>query len=181
MNYFRPGLEESITLPPPPADKGEMGEVLRAVATRTYEDVKSIRNHDQNPFYAIEQYCKSKNVEFNKDEMKALVKQAGDVIGYFKGSFNRDRPVEVEPTLNTLPSETNKSRSYPSGHACQSRLVARYMADKNPAHAEEILRAGNECGLGRVKAGFHYMSDYHVGNLLGEKLFIFMNRESDGS
>jgi hypothetical protein len=25
------------------------------------------------------------------------------------------------------------------------------------------------------------MSDYHMGNLLGEKLFIFMNRESDGN
>ena len=54
------------------------------------------------------------------------------------------------------------------------------MAEKNPAHAEELLRAGNECGLGRVKGGFHYMSDYHMGNLLGEKLYIFMNRESDG-
>ena len=137
MNYFRPGLEESITLPPPPADLGEMGEVLRAVATRTAEDVESIRNHDQNTFYAIEQYAKSKNLEFDHDEMMSLVKQASPIIGYFKGSFNRDRPVEVDPSLNTLPSVTNKSRAYPSGHACQSRLVARYMADKNPAHAEE--------------------------------------------
>ena len=110
-----------------------------------------------------------------------LVLHFPDIIGYFKGSFNRDRPFEVDSSINTLPSETNKSRSYPSGHATQSRLVARYMADRNPVHAEEILRAGNECGLGRVKAGFHYMSDYHMGNLLGEKLFIFMNRESDGS
>ena len=178
MNYFRPGLEESITLPPPPADKGEMGEVLRAVATRTYEDVKSIRNHDHAPFYAIEQYCKENNLEFDKDEMKDLIKQATGIIGYFKGSFNRNRPVEVEPTLNTVPSETNQSRSYPSGHAAQSRLVARYVAEKNPAHNENILRAGNECGWGRVKAGFHYPSDYHTGNLLGEKMFIFMNRET---
>ena len=111
MNYFRPGLEESITLPPPPADLGEMGEVLRAVATRTAEDVESIRNHDQNTFYAIEQYAKSKNLEFDHDEMMSLVKQASPIIGYFKGSFNRDRPVEVDPSLNTLPSVTNKSRA----------------------------------------------------------------------
>ena len=180
MNYFRPGLEESITLPPHPKDSDEIGEVVSAVASRTAEDVESIRNHDKNIFYAIEKYCKSKNVEFDRKAMKDLILQAGNIIGYFKGSFNRDRPYEVKPSLNTLPSETNKTRSYPSGHACQSRLVARYMAEKNPAHAEELLRAGNECGLGRVKAGFHYMSDYHVGNLLGEKLYIFMNRESDG-
>ena len=180
MQYFRPGLEESITLPPHPENSSEIGEVVNAVTTRTAEDVTSIRNHDHEPFYAVEQYCKSKNVEFDRKEMRELIKQATSIIGYFKGSFNRDRPVEVKPSLNTLPSETNKSRSYPSGHATQSRLVARYMADKNPVHAEEILRAGNECGLGRVKAGFHYMSDYHMGNLLGEKLYIFMNRESDG-
>ena len=68
-----------------------------------------------------------------------------------------------------------------SGHAAQSRLVARYVADKFPEHGEEILKAGNECGWGRVQAGFHYPSDYHIGNLLGEKMFIFMNREDYGS
>ena len=56
MNYFRPGLEESITLPPHPADKSEIGEVKTAVATRTAEDVESIRNHDHEPFYAIETF-----------------------------------------------------------------------------------------------------------------------------
>ena len=181
MEYFRPGLEESITLPPHPKSSDEIGEVVDAVSSRKAEDVTSIRIQDHEPFYAVEKYCKSKGVEFDRKAMRELIKQATDIIGYFKGSFNRDRPVEVKPSLNTLPSETNKSRSYPSGHACQSRLVARYMAEKNPVHAEEILKAGNECGLGRVKAGFHYMSDYHVGNLLGEKLYIFMNRESDGS
>ena len=181
MEYFRQGLEESISLPPHPANLGELSEVKQAVLLRTAEDVQSIRNHDHNPFYAVEQYCKENNVEFDKDKMKEIIKQATNIIGYFKGSFNRDRPVEVDPSINTLPSGTNTSRSYPSGHACQSRLVARYMAEDNPVHAEELLRAGNERGLGRVKAGFHYMSDYHIGNLLGEKLFIFMNRESDGS
>ena len=150
MEYFRPGLEESITLPPHPENSSEIGEVVNAVTTRTAEDVTSIRNHDHEPFYAVEKYCKSKGVEFDRKEMRELIKQATNIIGYFKGSFNRDRPVEVDSSINTLPSETNKSRSYPSGHATQSRLVARYMADMNPAHAEEILRAGNECGLGTV-------------------------------
>ena len=96
--------------------------MVDAVSSRTAEDVESIRNHDHEPFYAVEKYCKSKNIEFDRKAMREVIKQATDIIGYFKGSFNRDRPVEVKPSLNTLPSETNKSRSYPSGHACQSRL-----------------------------------------------------------
>ena len=50
MEYFRPGLEESITLPPHPENSSEIGEVVNAVTTRTAEDVTSIRNHDHEPF-----------------------------------------------------------------------------------------------------------------------------------
>jgi len=177
MEYFRPGLEESITLPPHPENSSEIGEVVNAVTTRTAEDVTSIRNHDHEPFYAVEQYCKSKNVEFDRKEMRELIKQATNIIGYFKGSFNRDRPVEVKPSLNTLPSETNKSRSYPSGHAAQSMIIAKYVAGKVPKIEKELMAAAHECGYGRVIAGFHYPSDFEIGNLLGEKMYIFMNKE----
>ena len=90
--------------------------------------------------------------------------------------FDRKRPIEIDKTLNTLPSVTNKTPSYPSGHACQSRLVARYVSGKFPEHEAELIKAGNECGYGRVQAGFHYISDYDIGNLLGEKMYIFMNK-----
>ena len=76
MQYFRPGLEESITLPPHPENSSEIGEVVNAVTTRTAEDVQSIRNHDHEPFYAVEKYCKSKGVEFDRKEMRELIKQA---------------------------------------------------------------------------------------------------------
>ena len=39
--------------------------------------------------------AKSKNVEFDRKEMRELIKQATNIIGYFKGSFNRDRPVKL--------------------------------------------------------------------------------------
>ena len=54
MIFFRVGLEESITLPAPPVDdKKEAEEVKVIVANRSAKDVESIRNHDQEPFYAI--------------------------------------------------------------------------------------------------------------------------------
>jgi hypothetical protein len=31
-----------------------------------------------------------------------------------------------------------------------------------------------------VIAGFHYVSDYEVGNLLGEKMYILMNKMDYG-
>ena len=56
----------------------------------------------------------------------------------------------------------------------QARLVARIMAKKYPEHEIEFLKAGDECGMGRIKAGFHYLSDHEAGKLLGEKLFAFV-------
>ena len=48
------------------------------------------------------------------------------------------------------------------------------MAKKYPEHEVELLKAGDECGMGRIKAGFHYLSDHEAGKLLGEKLFAFV-------
>ena len=181
MKFFRKGLEDSITLPPHPSGKDEIQEVRDAMNKRTPKDVESARNHDNVPFYAIKKYCEDNGLVFHEDEFEDIISQAGPVIGYFKKQFNRKRPIEIDSTLNTLPSNTNKTASYPSGHATQSRLVARYVANKFPEHNEGLLKAGNEGGWGRVQAGFHYPSDYHTGNLLGEKMFIFMNREDYGS
>jgi len=180
MQFFRKGLEDSITLPPHPSSKDEVQEVRDTMNKRTPEDVESARNHDNVPFYAIKKYCENNGLIFHEDEFEDIISQATPVIGYFKKQFNRKRPIEIDSTLNTLSSNTNKTASYPSGHATQSRLVARYVANKFPEHNEGLLKAGNEGGWGRVQAGFHYPSDYHTGNLLGEKMFIFMNREDYG-
>ena len=177
MIFFRVGIEESITLPAPPVDdKSEAEEVKVIVANRSAEDVESIRNHDQEPYYALRKFCEEKGLKFHDGEFDQIIDESVPIISHFKKHFNRDRPVEVDTTINTLPSKTNKTRSYPSGHAAQARLIARYVAGKFPEYEKELIKAGNECGYGRVKAGFHYPSDYETGNLLGEKMYIFMNK-----
>ena len=43
-----------------------------------------------------------------------------------------------------------------------------------------LSKFAKECGLGRVKAGFHYLADYVAGNLLAEKMFLVMNKDNYG-
>ena len=124
MQFFRKGLEEVITLPAPHIpDIDEVEEVKRIVAARTASDVKSVMDHDRVPFYAIQKVCDENGLKFHPQEFKDIIYQQTDIINHFKEHFNRARPVEVDPTLNTLPSETNKTRAYPSGHACQELLL----------------------------------------------------------
>jgi len=168
MIFFRQKLHEVITLPAPP--KEDMKEALKVeeiIRVRTPEQVQSVRDHDQDPYFAIKKVVRENGLAFHENEFNQIIKESVPIITHFKEHFNRARPVEVDPTLNTLPSETNKTRSYPSGHACQSTVVARYVAGKVPRLEKQLMAAARECGYGRVLAGFHYVSDYEVGNLLG--------------
>ena len=42
------------------------------------------------------------------------------------------------------------------------------------------MEAAKEVGMGRVKAGFHFLSDHIAGQMLGTKMFEMMNKEDYG-
>ena len=181
FEFFPEKLHERITLPEPPTDlQKEADKIKQIIANRTPEDEESIRNHDENSFYAIEKYCEEHGLKFHNGEMKDIVMQAKPTIKYFKEHFNLDRPHEVDSSIKPMSSTTNKTRAYPSGHATQSMLVGLYVSAKFPEHTDGIIKAAKECGLGRVKAGFHYLADYVAGNLLAEKMFMVMNKDNYG-
>ena len=181
MIFFRQKLHEVITLPPPPKDDmAEALEVQNIVNVRTPIQVKSVMDHDQDPYFAIKKVIKKYKLEFHPNELEQILKESVPIITHFKDFYNRKRPHVVLPRIITLPSETNKTPAYPSGHACQSVIIARYVAGKEPKAERELMKAAYECGYGRVIAGFHYPSDFTTGNLLGEKMYVLMNKMDFG-
>ena len=181
MIFFRQKLHEVITLPAPPKDDmKEALEVDEITRLRTPEQVQSVMDHDQDPYFAIKKVIKENNLEFHANELEQILKESVPIITHFKNFFNRKRPHVVLPRIQTLPSKTNKTPAYPSGHACQSVLIGRYVAGKAPKLEKQIMAAAYECGYGRVVAGFHYISDYEIGNLLGEKMYVLMNKMDYG-
>ncbi len=182
FEFFPKNLHERITLPNPPVDLQKEADKLKNIITnRTPEDEQSISDHDENSFYAIEHYCKKHGLIFHDNEMSDIVIQAKPTIKYFKEMFNVTRPHKIEPSIKPMSSTTNKTPAYPSGHATQSMLVGLYVSAKFPEHEDGIIEAAKECGLGRVKAGFHYLADYVAGNLLAEKMFLVMNKDNYGN
>jgi len=176
--FFPMNAHKRIKLPSPTFDlQKEADKIKPYMDKRTSEDEESIRNHDEHSFYAVEQYCRENDLEFDYDENKALVDESRDIIKHFKDKFNVDRPHEIDRSIRPMDSTTNKTRSYPSGHATQSMIVALYTAQKHPTHKKQLIEKGKEGGLGRIKAGFHYIPDYIVGNLLAQKLMMIINRE----
>ena len=181
MIFFRNKLHEVITLPPPPKnDMAEAIQVNEITRVRTPEQVQSVRDHDQDPYFAIKKVIKKYKLEFHENELEQILKESVPIITHFKDFFNRKRPHVVLPEVQTLPSKTNKTPAYPSGHACQSVIIARYVAGKEPKAEKDLMAAAYECGFGRVVAGFHYVSDFNIGNLLGEKMYVLMNKMDFG-
>ena len=182
FEFFPDKLYKRITLPEPPVDLDvEIIKLKKIMENRTEEDEISIKNHDEHSFYAIEKYCEKHGLIFHDNEMKEIVDSASETIGHFKEKFNVTRPFVIDKSIKPMGSKTNKTKSYPSGHACQSRLVGLYVTSKFPEHEKGIMEAAKECGMGRVLAGFHYLSDYVCGNLLADKMFMVMNRDDYGN
>ena len=178
MQFFTHDVAEQITLPSPPTDdKAEIVKLKKMMKARTPEDEQSVKDHDEVPFYAIKVYCEKNKLIFHKDEFNDIIEQSIPIILHFKDRFDRKRPKDVDDSIETLNSKTNKTPSYPSGHSAQSMLVAKYVIGKFPKHEKGLIAAAKECGIGRVLAGFHYLSDHVAGKLLGEKMYSIMNKD----
>ena len=178
MKFFTDDTVDQITLPNPPTDDvSEILKLKKMMRARTPEDEQSVKDHDEVSFYAIKKYCDENGLKFHDGEFEDIVEQSTPIIMHFKNKFNRRRPKEVDNTIKTLNSKTTNTRSYPSGHSAQSMLVAKYVIGKFPKHEKGLIEAAKECGIGRVLAGFHYLSDHVAGKLLGEKLYMLMNKD----
>jgi len=181
FNFYPKDLQDYIQIPPPPTDDTRELETIRKIlSTRTEQDIEDVANNDKDAFYSIKEYMKDIGIKFHDDELNDIVQQAVPTIRHFKDKFNRSRPFELDGNLDVLGSTTNKTPSYPSGHSCQSMLVALYVARKSPEHRDGLIEAAKKVGLGRVKAGFHFLSDHVAGQMLGQKMFEHMNKEDYG-
>ncbi len=155
--------------------------VMDEIETRTPFWEASVAAHDENPSYAVEQFCEEHGLKFPSEKVKLLEDESIDTIKFFKRKFSKDRPYEAArkmglPELDRLPSKTNKTRSYPSGHSTQGYLSGLYVAGLYPDYADGLITAGLECGIGRIKAGFHYLNDHHGGIHLAEQLYRLIKK-----
>ena len=172
-----------IKLPQPTANSSvETAKDLMTVQGATYLRgegmVKSIRKHDKDPAFAIKLYMSLFGLDYDKKYIDKILEESAIIIRQQKNEFNRPRPSQLAPyygiDLDILSSRSNNSPSYPSGHTTQARLIAEIYGAKYPEHKQNFLKAAEECGGGRVMAGFHYPSDHKAGIYLAKRLFKFL-------
>ena len=159
----------------------EMKEMQSMFKQRNKAIEQSVRNHDPKSEYAIEQYLKENNLEIDRENTKKIADVGSSIARKYKNKFERARPYHLADAMNmkfdSMPlfSDSMKTPAYPSGHSLQSRLIGEYYAEKYPEHKDEIIDRADECGMGRVYAGWHYPSDHNASVKLAKEIYPKIN------
>ena len=170
---------QDINVPAPAENSSEetlkeLMVIKKLSENRTKEEENSIKEHDMAVTWSIRNYLKENDLEYDTDVMSKIVHTGQGLSRHFKNKFLRPRPFQLAKELDMdlepmdFPSDSMKTPSYPSGHSLQSRLVAEFYVKKYPEHKKGLIAAAEECGLGRVKAGWHYPSDHKSGVMIAE-------------
>ncbi len=172
---------KNINVPEPPRNsspeaKSELSTIKELGSNRTQKDINSIREHDMVATYAIRDYLEENDLLYNTEDITKIVETGAGISRFYKNKFQRIRPWQLAKELGMeinhmdFPSDSMQTPSYPSGHSLQSRLVAEYYIKKYPEHRKGLIAAAEECGQGRVKAGWHFPSDHDVGVLIATEI-----------
>ena len=172
---------KKISVPEPPRNSSpearlELSMIKALGDSRSQKDINSIKEHDMVATYAIRDYLEENDLDYNSEDISKIVETGAGVSRFYKIKFQRIRPWQLAGELGIdinhmkFPSDTMQTPAYPSGHSLQSRLVAEYYIRKYPQHKKGLIAAAEECGQGRVKAGWHFPSDHEVGVMIAVEI-----------
>ena len=163
----------------------ELEEMQKMFKKRTPEMEQSVKDHDSESGFAIKKYLDENDLEYSEEEMDKIKDVGSGIVRHFKNKFGRPRPYHLADNMKMdfdfmpLHSDSMKSPAYPSGHSLQSRLLANHFSKKYPKHKEGLMKAAEECGMGRVYSGWHYPSDHDASVKLANEVYpkIEMNMD----
>ena len=175
---------KGFSMPPPNTNASkttveEMGQIRRLLKDLSDSQIYRIRHEDRPDVETLfvellEEYgfTVTKKV---RAELEELSKQLATIGWHYKNRFRRLRPqawLKAKGFKTILPpSKTANSPSYPSNHALIGAFLAKYLSEKFPRATPTLEEYGKQVGWNRVRAGWHWASDYAMGRQLAEHLW----------
>lgn len=134
-------------------------ESKRVIKAMKNPDMEYFLLTDASPRHAFTQYLDHKKLSYDPEELKTIVQDSYPVIMAHKRYYNRPRPAQINNNILPQPSETAQTPAYPSGHAFQSYLLAKYLSTQHPFHRFAFYRIADRIARARLSVGLHYPSD----------------------
>ncbi len=169
-----------LQLPPPPqAGTSEYDRdfiILHQLQdTRTPEecDSASLQSHLtlENAFGPETGVLTAAEVKKAKILSMRVIAKTAVAVFYFKQIFRRDRPFNVDNTLNPcIQKPKSGDFAYPSGHSATGYALALALSRKFPEKKDIIMAQGLKIGDHRLLGGVHHPSDVQAGRELAEQI-----------
>ncbi len=151
-------------------DNNEANDVYKETLTRDYEDVHFFNLTDESVIYAFIPYVNEELNELNKIFDLSFI---NPIILFFKYLINRPRPYQINNKIIPLMSTTDKTPSYPAGHALQAFYLSHLLSKKYPEKGHFFNYLAHRCDDCRIKAGIHYKSDGVFSKAIVNTLIYF--------
>jgi hypothetical protein len=127
---------------------------------------------NEKPFKLFKKYVESNGLDYDMSYLDDINSSLAGLILTLKFKYNRPRPYKqmeiscIEFPYNKI--DTNKSPSFPSGHAAHAFFNAKMISDKFPEHAMKLRTMAEMIAQSRLDLGKHYPSDISFGKFIGE-------------
>lgn len=144
------------TIPVFPDNQTESALVYQLTLERSQNDIDFFNKTDYSVVYAFNEI-----VDIPLQHLFDIISQANVMFLMLstKYTFNRARPWQVDTRIRKLKSTTDKTPSYPAGHALQAYYLAYVLGKQYPHRQSHFDKIAYECDRTRVYAGIHYPSD----------------------
>lgn len=156
------------TIPVYPNNNLDALNVQFFVNNRNLDDIFLFQLTDDSVIHAFKPY-----VNESMSHMNQIITQKHIIfiILSLKTFFNRARPKQIIPNLDSLISKTADTPAFPSGHAFQAYYLANHLSQIYPEKKELFNNIAEKCAMARVYAGLHYTSDNNFSKFLVNTLF----------
>lgn len=153
-----------------PDSFSESTTVLHFKENASFELINLFYTTDDSIAYAFQNIIPEKTVIDLKHEIiqyKVLIP-----IAFFKYIINRPRPWQINSNIHKLESKTDKTPSFPAGHAFQAYYLAKKYSKKYPELENQLYMIAEKCDQCRIAAGIHYPSDGKFSKQLVDLLYM---------
>lgn len=144
-------------------NNNEANSVLKQSLLRNAEDIEFFNLTDPSVCFAYLPYVNESIEELNKIVTQPIILFT---IFFFKYIINRPRPYQINKNIEKLNSNTDKTPSYPAGHAFQAYALTHVLKKKYKNKDELFDNISVKCDETRIKGGIHYKSDGEFSKIL---------------
>ena len=155
--------------------KREIQHIIKKMSDDSF-DRKELIALDKKAMTQFFDYMDEEGLRHDRDYLLDLSDDISRFALRLKMKYQRPRPEQLAPLLGyelkDVPTSTDDSPSYPSGHTLVGWSIALHLSDKYPEHKAAFYDIAGKIEDSRIVRGAHFLSDNVFSKLLARKYVV---------